>query len=559
MAKLPVSHDFCGVSRNVTFLGMNAEPVLVHQSKHGRRPPGGAENHEGEPDNMMRTPTSTPSIKRRSILTAMGTALLTPLVACARGEDKASSTQGPSEGTLDGTQDQLGGLGGSAPSLSPEEYEAIVDGMAEWVSRIWPLMGSVWPDADYNQHRIVAMQTDDDFKATRAWVVSTDGHRELGEHEYADITAPTSYDKITFEGFPSITLNLGSAVTLSKGQGQDEQNASSGTSPASAGAAGDAADLTDPATFAFALMTHELVHFYYQGEINVTAESSRDTPYPFEVRPRTLRRMLLHSLYLAATEQDKQQDHLGHARYWLDTWKKEAEQEAQDIHHYDIAEGVARYVEYMALSIESDQSAEQLRSRQAPLLKEGLTVDLSVDAESYALGFTTGVLLDSRKPGWKDGFYAGGTTLTELLLEDVAPIPEDVDEQVQAEVDKQAAESEENTGPQIKKIDSAEADTGTAYLRFLTFGEIAYAGSFAYKDKVVLTTTILNVNNEGQSLQIFGTPSFTGTDREILNVPLIDATHRYDNGVLTVTGDAINGTVKAERTTENGREVFIVE
>lgn len=507
---------------------------------------------------MMRTSAPIPSLTRRSILAAMGTALLAPLTACSRsGGDEASTIPGSGDGA-DGMQDPPGGPGGNAPSLSPEEYEAIVDGMAEWVSHIWPLMGSVWPDADYNQHRIIAMQTNDDLKATRAWVISTDGHRELGENEYADIAPPTSYDKITFEGHPSITLNLDSAVTPSREQGQAEENASSGTSPASAGGDGDAADLTDPATFAFALVTHELVHFYYQGEINVTAESSRDTPYPFEVRPRTLRRMLLRSLNLAVTEQDRQQEHLGHARYWLDTWKKEAGQEAQDIHHYDIIEGVARYVEYMALLIESDQSAEQLRRRQLPLLKEGQTVDLSVDAESYALGFTTGVLLDSRKPGWKDSFYAGGMTLAELLLEDVAPIPEDVDEQVKEEVDKQAAESEESTGPEIRKIDSAEADTGIAYLRLLTYGEIAYAGSFAYKDKVVLTTTTLNVNNEDQSLRISGSPSFTGTDRETLNVPLIDVTHSYDNGVLTVTGDTISGTVKAERTTENGREVFIV-
>ncbi|SYZ33927.1 Uncharacterised protein [Propionibacterium australiense] len=503
---------------------------------------------------MMRTSTSKPSLTRRSVLAAMmGTALLSPLVACTRGGgDGTSGAQNPGDGSADGLQDQLGGLGGNAPSLSPEEYEAIVDGLAEWVSRVWPLMGSVWPDADYNQHRIVAMQVGDDFKATRAWVVSTDGHRELRNDEYADITPPSSYDKITFEGHPSITLNLGSTASLSNGSAPEDASSSTSSASNETGA-----NLKDPATLAFGLMTHELVHFYYQGEINVTAESTRDTPYPFEARPRTLRRMLLNSLYLAATEQDKQQEHLGHARYWLDTWKKEAAQEAQDIHHYDIVEGVARYIEYMALSIDSGQSAEQLRRQQAPLLKEGLTVDISVDAESYALGFPTGVLLDSLKPGWKDGFYASGMTLAELLLDDVTASPDEIDAQVKEEVEKQVAEAEETNGPEIKKIDTAEADTSIAYLRCLEYGEIAYVGSFAYQDKVVLTTTILTLSNSGQNLQIIGAPTFTGADREALNVPLIDVTHSYDNGVLTITGDNITGTIKAERTTENGREVYI--
>ncbi|WP_103064053.1 hypothetical protein [Actinomyces qiguomingii] len=512
---------------------------------------------------MKTTDLSDLLLKRRSAVAAMGAALLLPLAACTGTEDSKSGGATPTPSAAEpaeGAQNPLGGLTGT-PSLSAEQYETMVEGVAGWVKAVWPLMGPVWPGVDYTQHRIVALQVDEQFQATRAWAISTEGHRELKAEEFADIEPPSSYGKVTFEGQPSITLNLGQAASASNGPGHGEEEAASMNSTPSITATGSSAptaDLTDPATFAFALMTHELVHFYYQGEINVSASSSRDTPYPYEARPRTLRRMLLDRLRLAATEADKRAEHLGHARHWLDTWKSEYSQEAQDIHHYDIAEGVARYVEYMALSIQADQSAEQLQARQAPLLGSE-SLDVSVDVESYAFGFVTGVLLDATKPDWKNGFYASDKTLTELLLEDVTAVPEEVDPAVSGKVDELIKESDEYTAPDIKKIDDAEADTSVAYLRVHKYGEIGYGGSFAYKDKVVLTTTILVLSNEGQNLQILGVPTFTGTDRQTLTVPLVDAPHSYADGVLKVDGNEITGTIKAEKTTENGREVFVAK
>ncbi|QHO90319.1 hypothetical protein CWT12_01740 [Actinomyces sp. 432] len=512
---------------------------------------------------MTKTDPTAWSLSRRSAVAAMGAALLLPLAACAGSPGAGSRTTTPSPSAPDpgaGAQNPLASLTGT-PSLSAEQYETMVEGIANWVTRAWPLMGPVWPGVDYTRHRIIALQVDEQFKATRAWVISTAGHRELKAAEFADIEPPSSYGKVEFEGQPSITLNLGQAAAASNGPGHGEETTASGNATPSIAATGSSAptaDLTDPATFAFALMTHELVHFYYQGEINVSASSSRDTPYPYQARPRTLRRMLLDRLRLAATDPGKRAEHLGHARHWLDTWKSEFAQEAQDIHHYDIAEGVARYVEYMALSIQADQSAEQLQARQAPLLQEE-SLDVSVDVESYAFGFVTGVLLDATGPGWKSGFYAGGKTLTELLLEDVSPVPEDVDPVVSGKVDELIKESEEYTGPDIRKIDAAEADTSVAYLRVHEYGEIGYGGSFAYKDKVVLTTTILVLDVEGHNLQVLGVPTFTGTDREVLTIPLMGAPHSYANGVLTVEGEEITGTIKAEKAIESGREVFIAK
>ncbi|WP_176765778.1 hypothetical protein [Actinomyces ruminicola] len=504
------------------------------------------------------------SLTRRSALGAVGAALLLPLAACgtegeSMGEHIGSTPPTPeSDPGAAGAQNPLGSLAGT-PSLSEEQYETLVEGVSAWVSRVWPLMGPVWPGVDYTQHRIVAMQVNEQFEATRAWVISTEGHRALQAEEYAGIEVPTSYGKVTFEGHPSITLNLGQAASATKSAAAPGEATTKSTPSVSAdGASAATADLKDPATYAFALMTHELVHFYYQGEINVTASSSRDTPYPYQARPRTLRRMLLDRLRLAATEPERRAEHLGHARHWLDTWKSEFVQEAEDIHHYDIVEGVARYVEYMALSVQADQPAEQLQARQAPLLKEE-SLDVSVDVESYAFGFVSGMLLDAVKPAWKDGFYATGKTLVELLLDDAAPVQEDVDPEISGKVEALIEEAEEYTGPDIRKLDDAEADTSVAYLYVPKVGEIGYGGSFAYKDKVVLTTTILVLNGEGQNLQVLGAPAFTGTDKESLTIPLVEAQHSYADGVLTVTGDVITGTVRADRTTENGREVFVAK
>ncbi|SDN25759.1 hypothetical protein [Actinomyces ruminicola] len=511
---------------------------------------------------MTKSGLTSLSLTRRSVLGAVGAALLLPLAACgtegeSMGEHIGSTP--PTPGAA-GAQNPLGSLAG-APSLSEEQYETLVEGVSAWVSRVWPLMGPVWPGVDYTRHRIVAMQVSEQFKATRAWVISTDGHRELQAEEYAGIEVPTSYGKVTFEGHPSITLNLGQAAASSAGPGAGEgEGAAMSASPSVSvdGASAATADLRDPATYAFALMTHELVHFYHQGEINVTASSSRDTPYPYQARPRTLRRMLLDRLRLAAVEPERRAEHLGHARHWLDTWKSEFPQEAQDIHHYDIVEGTARYIEYMALSVQADQPAEQLQARQAPLLKEE-SLDVSVDVESYAFGFVSGMLLDAVKPAWKNGFYATGKTLVELLLDDVAPVQEDVDPEISGKVDALIKESDEYTAPDIKQLDDAEADPSVAYLYVPKVGEIGYGGSFAYKDKVVLTTTILVLSGEGQNLQVLGAPAFTDADKESLTIPLVGAQHSYADGVLTVTGDVITGTVRADRTTENGREVFVVK
>ncbi|WP_136313075.1 hypothetical protein [Actinomyces procaprae] len=507
-------------------------------------------------------PTSF-SLTRRSAVAAIGAALLLPLAACAGGNDsqgKSPASTSPTPEPPAGAQDPLGSLAG-APSLSDEQYETVVEGVSAWVTRVWPLMGQVWPGVDYTRHRIVAMQVDEQFKAIRAWAISVDGQRELKADEYASIEVPTSYGKITFEDQPSITLNLGQAATVgvsNREGGGAAAGMNSTPSVTATGASEPVADLKDPATYAFALMTHELVHFYYQGEINVTASSSRDTPYPYQARPRTLRRMMLHRLRQAAMDADKRSEHLGHARYWMDTWKSEFAGEAEDIHHYDIAEGIARYVEYMALSIQENQSPEQLQTRQAALLKEE-PLDVSVDVESYVFGFITGVLLDAIKPDWKNGFYASGKTLTEMLLEDVAPVPEEVDPEVGGQVDEAIKEADQYVAPDIKKIDDAEADTSVAYLHLPKLDEIGYASSFVYKDKVVLTTTIMVLNGDGQNLQVLGVPTFTGADRESLYIPLINAPHSYADGVLTVTGDEITGTIKAEKTTENGREVFVAK
>ncbi|VEG27619.1 hypothetical protein [Actinomyces howellii] len=514
---------------------------------------------------MTRTDLLSTQLTRRTAVTAAAAALLLPLSACGASGDAGADGQAsptPSPGTGEGNP--LDGFLAGPPELTDEQYETMVEGVAAWVARAWPLMGTVWPGADYTRHRIVAMKVDEEHRAARAWVISTEGHRELTAEEYAGIEPPTSYGKITFEGNPSITLNLGQAASVGGVRAGEQDEGEQGAAPAGSapqvsatGASQTTADLQDPATYAFALMTHELVHFYYQDEIDFTASSSRDTPYPFDARPRLLRRMMLHRLRQAVLDADTRSQHLGRARYWFDSWTSEYAQEATDIHTYDIAEGVARYVEYMALTIGADQSEEELRARQAPLY-EGEVLDVSVDSESYALGFITGVLLDSVVPGWKDGFYAGGTTLVELLLEGVTAVADEADPDVSSQLEDLVREYEAQVGPDVTTIDEAEADTSVAYLRCLRYSEIGYGGSYVHGDKVVLTTTILVLSGEGQDLQVLGAPSFTDNDREVVTIPLVGVSHRYENGVLTVTGDTISGTVPAQRSEESGREVFVV-
>ncbi|WP_255805158.1 hypothetical protein [Treponema putidum] len=218
-------------------------------------------------------------------------------------------------------------------------------------------MNKVWPGYDYTEHNFLIFYLDEESDVKEAKLLNINENRALKKTEYENITPPNpeGYDQIQFQGKPSIVMNVDDDVM----QAENSVNE------------------------LYKTATHEMVHFYYQKDVQASAESSRSQIYPIEDTPRILRRMLYTRLIQAFENPDKQDEYLGKAKFRLDKYNDEFKSEADSIRATDIAEATARYKENLGMFIGKNLSKEDVRKEADKYIRKE-QIFIAADRERYS-------------------------------------------------------------------------------------------------------------------------------------------------------------------------------
>ncbi len=432
---------------------------------------------------------------------------------------------------------------GASPSTATSTTidDPTIAAVADLVAARWPHGETIWPDHDYTKHAILALGTTDDGTISRAWLITTNGARQLASSEYSSLQVPPSFGQELFNQQQAISM------TISSFQGELGKSLQDSSKP-------EGVDRDSDVLFRVA--THELVHFYHQAELTTGTNASRDTHYPINVEPRVLRRMLLRRLHQALAEEPQRNTRLGQAAYWHDRWKKEYPQETEAILTFDIAEGAADYIErYMARFDPAAPTA-------ATTLDAGLSdakFFSHVDAESYELGFVTGRLLDHTRPDWKKGFYTSAKTMVETLLESVTAVTDVEDQDVRDGTAALITQTNDELAPAMKRVDDALADSSIAYLTYTGFfSSLSYSGSYVYQGRVVLLDAQFTLSTQQGELRVTAPVVFADHREAPYQVPLQPGSYSYQAGTLTATGKEVTGSASATLTQQDGRNIYTV-
>ncbi|OKL54403.1 hypothetical protein BSZ39_04420 [Bowdeniella nasicola] len=356
-------------------------------------------------------------------------------------------------------------------------------------------MAKVWPTYNYTEHRLLLFVrgAGDD---TSAFAIGVDGVKKI---EPKDIQVPDvgGYSQLDYEGKPSI------AMTIDAGELKKD----------------------NAAPHLYRVAMHELVHFYYQGDMAQDGGDSRAQAYPVDGTPRLYRRMIHHRLIEAYRHPDKRSEALAKAKYWLEKWQTEYADEAKSIKATDIAEGTARYTDNMAAFTTDSISKEDIRKKASELMVTG-DFSASADAESYTIGEAAALLLDEVGGDWKKDFYQSNTTLADLLLKDVKTAEDSVDPEVKTKVDQAVKEQNDSIGKDIKDVTAAKKDTSIPNLKIDdtdTDGSYASSGSFLVDDEDVTTGFAKDYTVDWKNLTLSNLAvghEFSEDGRSFLLVPL---------------------------------------
>lgn len=415
-----------------------------------------------------------------------------------------------------------------------EEYAQKV---FEKVKNHWPHMNKIWPTYDYTKHNLILFHLDENGEPTNAWKINVKGINkvEASEYEKIEYPQPNGYASLEFEGKQSLSMSF------------DDENLK---------------DLDKNANSLYVTASHEIVHFYYQSDSE--GGGTRTQPYPVDKTPRQYRFMIMKNLEDAYKNPANKEKALGQAKYWYEKWKTEFPNEYNDIKSTDIAEGTAKYTEYLSEIINDKISKEDIKKAVVKLI--GIDKEfLSADSESYEMGPISALLLDERKTDWKNNFYESKTTLEELLLKDVKPIEQKMD----PEVEKSVSEKIESFNAEAKKnfenITKAYEDKNIPYLKInktestTSFGS---EGVFKYKNHEVASKYTATFGVKDKTIKINKLSSIEDFDEtsEYVIVPLT-MEHSVENGVLTVKTNEleVNGIeVKTEKDSE-GRTIYNIK
>lgn len=428
----------------------------------------------------------------------------------------------------------LGSLSALAAGQSPEGFVQLV---AAQVRKHWPLMDTAWPGADYKAHNLLLFYVGDEGLAKEAWLINAQEVRKLAAADYAGIEAPLpgGYSADTVQGKPSIVMSFDDFSLAQPGE--------------------------DVQTYRTA--THELVHFYHQGELDQQPQGSRAQAWPVEAAPRYYRLMLYHNLLSALETTGFEGPFLAQARYWLDRWQKEYPAEAQAIRTTDIAEGTARYLENLGAVVgDKLQGESYLKALSQDIDKDILFA--AADEESYELGFVAGLLLDRLQAGWKTDFYKKGQSPVELLLAPVQAAEQADSAEVKQRVEEEAAAVNKMVGTQVQEVLKAQADKAVPYLKInVTAASSSYEakGNYLVGGDDVVTGFAAMYKAGAGSLQIRNTSVLMQADEagQMYFILPLTMAHEVKDGVLGIqTGDVIVNNVPVEASTqEDGRTVYL--
>lgn len=419
--------------------------------------------------------------------------------------------------------------------VTTKQADLFVEQLAKIVAEKWPHMQKIWPNLDYSQHNIVIFYLNSSEKPESTWLINTKGYKLLKPSEYKEIQIPIAgqIGNVKFLGKASIALSLSEKVLK-----EDSE-----------------------AINYFKLLTHELVHFYNQTNIEFPKidSISRAQEYPLSVNPRLYRRMLYQNLNKAMVEKnnDLTNEYIRQAAFWYRKWKNEYSAEVNRIRITDMREGHAKYIEYIASFINKSGKIDDVSTTPIPA-----KLSHTATWESYQLGIVAGILLDKMQPDWKEKFQIKKMSPTELLLENVPEKSEIADVKIEKDLTEHIRVINETIKASIENIITAEKDKKIPYLRInvnYQVGSMSSDGFYTYQGKDIIGNYTGLIKKELNALNINKVSVFTSVHDDVLCIiiPLTEAFIKEGN-LITLKGSKINGSIEITESVDVDDRVWYI-
>ena len=401
---------------------------------------------------------------------------------------------------------------------------------AEIVSK-WPHLGKIWPGLDFSNIGVIVFFLDKEDKTSTAWLLTSSEMRELKPEEYEGIEPPFKglFDELNFNGINTIVF------------------------------ATDIEEFDKPATDFYKFMTHELVHFYFQDEVDQSENSSRDEIYPINYNSKNYRNMILKRLSdaILANTDELTQENIQKAAFWYNKWKTEFPGEVDSIREIDIAEGHANYIGLLATLADKDSIT---RENVQQLVTPTQGAYTTIDSISYPLGLVSLYLLELKDPNLKNTFLASKKSPVEFLLDDVTPIDDTEDEKLANELKEEIEKVNKTAGEDIQNIITGLADKNVPYLKVngnYGIGSISLSGFLSYEGtSIYVNYTAEYKQDESNSLTIRELSSINDSGRSII-IPLTpDLNFEIKDDVMTLNNEALKGSLRVTTSVEDGRTIY---
>jgi hypothetical protein len=305
------------------------------------------------------------------------------------------------------------------------------------VAKVWPESADIWPGTVLKDRVIIL----GDGKGTK--LISVDGVTNLTPAKLAQkkVTMPaTGSSFATWDGHPAVVINAADPSYAA-----DAQAAHVGLSNA-----------------LFQAATDEMFHAA-QPRLGQARQELRGTEFPLAVTPRLYRAMIYNDLLQAYLDPDRRKQWLGNAAYWKASWERAYPAEVKRAATTDVGEGAAGYFEgvatAMAMGADRDDR-DEMRKHVAfePLDKSLDPGQLTLDGEGAALGGVAGLLLDDTHKEWKKELTRGGKTPLNMLLQGVAPVPEQPSDGLRRSIQDVLAKRNSDLIPRLNPLVSAYQD-----------------------------------------------------------------------------------------------------
>lgn len=427
---------------------------------------------------------------------------------------------------------------GEIAKQEKSEFTQFANQVHQKITDHWPSMNKVWPTYDYTNHNLILFLLNDS-DVEEAVLINTKEQRKLTADEYKAIQAPQDdgYDAVEFNGKPSLAMSV-TQQSMQKKKAVDTL---------------------------YRVATHEIVHFYYQGEALLSQNSeSRAQDFPLDKTPRLYRQMIYQNLIKAYDAPSDDVNYLGKAKYWLEKWKNEYSSEYESIKSTDIAEATARYSENLGTFIDPKIEAKEIYKSAAKDIKRTETF-YSADGESYEIGYVAALLLDRRQPDWKKDFYASKSTIEEVLLKDVQSVDDEMDQAVETRVSAELDKYNNETLTSIQNIIDARKDKSIPYLKIDVTNSTSSmsAAGVVSVDGVEITIEYGNLfKANGKVIEIDKLNIFEQVDEagnQFVYVPLQMPFEVKDDTLLINSERLKVEHVNVSKTDEEGRTVYFVK